>query len=487
MRSDDLDEITRLFNHFESIERTLGAALSVAAKTLPLSSAILIEEAPGRSSMICWRTDDESEEAASLAKTHARRAFAYLAGPRPSAAGGERSPSLLPTRVAGEDRHLFVVIPLVVQRSQVFGALQMGSAAALDEADLAFVSNFAAQLALALTRHELRQPVSGAVSIAAREVAFDFAPSPLGATSRQGRPEADAMLASLAAGVVAVDLDGKVTLLNEAAEDLLGWTNLEARGMPIELVVNEFDAEGGACISPCEHLLVHPRDEPERNDRVWFTHRSGARFPVSYTTSALFEGGRHTGALLLFEEISARRGAEEMQRCLAHATAVLAEDLHCATAFRRLAQVAVPLLGDICLVDAVGANDAVSRLGHAHVDTAQEAALDGLLCHATATHTGPIAEAIWRRTSGLFPRIDERWRREMLADPADRRMFGTLDIGSLMIAPITLGERTLGALSFAFVGSSRRHGPAELSLANQLACRAAFALENGRLYEQSQR
>lgn len=485
-RREDLDEIARLFSNFESIERTLGAALSVAAETLPLSSAILIEEAPGRSSMVCWRTDDESEEAASWAKTHARSTFAYLAGPRLSDTGVEPS-SVLPRR-AGEARPLFIVIPLVVERSQVFGALQMESTAALDEADLAFVSAIASQLALALTRQELRQPATGPVPVIVREDAFDFAPAPLRAGSRQRRPpDAIAMLASLAAGVVAVDLDGIVTFLNDAAENLLGWTNLEARGMPVELVVNEHDAEGGACISPCEHLLVHPYDEPVHNDRDLFTHRNGARFPVSYMASALFEGGRHTGALLFFDDISARRRAEAMQLCLSNATSVLAEELHCAAAFRRLAQVAVPLLGDICLCDAVAASDSVSRLGHAHVDPTQEAELEGLLRHATSTFTGPIADVIWRRMSGVFPRIDERWRREMLADPADRRMFTKLGIGSLMIVPVTLGERTIGALSFAFVGSRRRHGPAEVSLANQLACRAAFALENGRLYEQSQR
>lgn len=485
-RREDLDEIARLFSNFESVERTLGAALSVAAETLPLSSAILIEEAPGRSSMVCWRTDDESEEAASLAKTHARHAFSYLAGPRLSDSSVGRPPSL--PRPVGEGRPLFIVIPLVVQRSQVFGALQMESAGTLDEADLAFVSAIATQLAVALTRQELRQPVSMPVPVVAKEVAFDFAPAPLRVASAQRKlPEAAAMLRSLAAGVVAVDLDGIVTFLNRTAEDLLGWTSLEARGMPVELVVNEHDAEGGACISPCEHLLIHPNDVPVHNDRDVFTQRNGARFPVSYTASAMLEGGQHTGALLLFEDISARRRAEEMQHCLANATRVLAENLQCGAAFRRLAQVVVPLLGDICLCDAVGTDDALTRLGHAHVDSARECELDDLFRQAKSTRSGPVADVIWRRMSGVFPRIDERWRREMLAEPADRRMFTKLGIGSLMIVPITQGERTLGALSFAFVGAGRRHGPVEVSLANQVASRAAFALENGRLYEQSQR
>src|ERR671933_715282 len=54
------------------------------------------------------------------------------------------------------------------------------------------------------------------------------------------------------------------------------------------------------------------------------------------------------------------------------------------------------------------------------------------------------------------------------------------------MVPVSTGGRTLGTISFISAESGRRYDSADLSLAEELARRAALAVENARLYQQAQ-
>ena len=56
-----------------------------------------------------------------------------------------------------------------------------------------------------------------------------------------------------------------------------------------------------------------------------------------------------------------------------------------------------------------------------------------------------------------------------------------------MTVPLVTRGRTLGAISFISAESGRRYGEADLQLAEELARRAAYAVDNARLYEEAQK
>jgi len=56
-----------------------------------------------------------------------------------------------------------------------------------------------------------------------------------------------------------------------------------------------------------------------------------------------------------------------------------------------------------------------------------------------------------------------------------------LQLRSVMIVPLAARDRTLGAITFA-AESGRRYTPLDLALAEELARRAALALDNALLY-----
>src|SRR5207244_6318949 len=67
-------------------------------------------------------------------------------------------------------------------------------------------------------------------------------------------------------------------------------------------------------------------------------------------------------------------------------------------------------------------------------------------------------------------------------------MRGLLDLGlrSAMVVPLIARGRTFGALSLATSRSGRAFGPREFALGDELALRAAVALDNGQLFREAE-
>ncbi len=65
-------------------------------------------------------------------------------------------------------------------------------------------------------------------------------------------------------------------------------------------------------------------------------------------------------------------------------------------------------------------------------------------------------------------------------------MLRVVGMTSYMCVPLTVQGQMFGALALVSAGEGRRYGPADLSLAENLARRAAIAIENARLYDQAQ-
>lgn len=164
LRVQQLYEISKLLTRFEGAERTVPAILGILARSLPVRTALLILDASGglRMETIAWHAEGVSADRLKAARSHARASYAYLAGSdtgwSADVDGEPATTSAPPGQPAGdpgteaEERGGFVILPLVVDRRPIFGALQIESAAPLAEQDLWFVNAVVNQLAIALDR-----------------------------------------------------------------------------------------------------------------------------------------------------------------------------------------------------------------------------------------------------------------------------------------------------------------------------------------------
>ncbi len=160
-RLDHLYRITKLLVKFENIEKTVEAILAIVSNTLPLRTAILIDETDGHAQVYVWHGDGLSEKRLLAAKNHATASFAYLTGSHStletiSNVVHERPVDLKSEKGSTGDQN-FILIPLVVDRRPIFGAFQLECTTACNETDLTFVDAIANQLAIALDRHKTLQ------------------------------------------------------------------------------------------------------------------------------------------------------------------------------------------------------------------------------------------------------------------------------------------------------------------------------------------
>jgi signal transduction histidine kinase len=195
---------------------------------------------------------------------------------------------------------------------------------------------------------------------------------------------------------------------------------------------------------------------------------------------------------LLRREREARAAAEQAERraaFLAEVGMVLDDALDYETAFRKLVQLTIPRLADYCLIDEMEADGGTRRIARAHVDTEKQKVLWDRVRHppeADPDHH-PVMKVIGRGQSVLVGECTDEVIDTIAHDAAHRVILTeVLKLHSFMIVPLVARGRVLGLITLAFSDSGRRYGPAELSLAEEMARRAALAIDNARLYGQAQ-
>ena len=109
------------------------------------------------------------------------------------------------------------------------------------------------------------------------------------------------VLRSIGDGVIAADMDGRVTFLNALAERLTGWSQAEALEMPLDSLFQNASEAGGA--GPGE---IIPAQE---NTLVT---RDGGLIPIEQTVSPIHGGKKETlGSVFIFRDIRGRKKSEE--------------------------------------------------------------------------------------------------------------------------------------------------------------------------------
>jgi signal transduction histidine kinase len=124
----------------------------------------------------------------------------------------------------------------------------------------------------------------------------------------------------------------------------------------------------------------------------------------------------------------------------------------------------------------------------AHADPAKEPIVSAL-CGGPPVPVSPrshVTEALRTGKSAIVPHVSESYV-EAISQSAERhRLLLALGFRSLLTVPLVARGQPLGAITFVFGDSGRRHDRRDLAVAEDLAGRAALAADNARLYRQAQ-
>jgi PAS domain S-box-containing protein len=187
-------------------------------------------------------------------------------------------------------------------------------------------------------------------------------------------------------------------------------------------------------------------------------------------------------------DISARKRIEQAQQYLAEASRVLASSLDYQTTLKNIAQLTVPQLADWCTVHLVEDDGSVHPLVTAHVNPEMVVQAKQVNQKYPVNLNAPRGVGSVLRTgqSELYSDIPDHLLVATARDAEHLQILREVGMKSVMIVPLVAGGRSLGAIAFVAAESGRRYDQADLALAEELARRAALAVDNARLYQQAQ-
>jgi PAS domain S-box-containing protein len=359
-------------------------------------------------------------------------------------------------------------------------------------------SRFEAELGAVLERET---PSSVEEYFAARGAWLEFRifPSPEGASvymrdvsDRKRAEEALRLSESRFAGIVSIaaeaiislDQSQRITFFNEAAERMFGCSRQEVLGCSHDILVPErFRAMHRREVDRFGESAVAARPMANRGE-IACSHRDGSEFLAEASISKLEVGGERVFNVVL-RDISERKQIERYQQLLARSGAVLSASLDYEETVRGAAELGVQLLADYCCIDIVDETGGIQRPAVAHTDPARVEAIEALTRFPVVPALPhPLQRAIETGEPVLVPECTPEVLREWAQDDDHLRALETLAPRSMIAVPLRARDHLLGGM--AFVSTGAQYSPQDVPLAAELARRVALALDNARLYENSQ-
>lgn len=278
------------------------------------------------------------------------------------------------------------------------------------------------------------------------------------------------------------NFDGTVLSWNRAAQQLYGYTADEMIGQPASLLFPVDRADELPALM--ERLKRGERIAHFETVRV---RKDGKRVDISLTISPIRSAsGKIVAASAIARDITASKRQESGLRFLAGASKLLAELLDVSSTLQRVAGLAVPQFADWCAVDLLNPDGSLQRVAVAHVDPAKVQLAHTLHRRYPADPAAPLGMLNILRTgkSELLSEIPDSLLKDAAADDELLGILRELGLRSYIGVPLAVRGKMLGVITFVAAESGRQYGAADLKLAEDLAQRAAIAIENAQLYSE---
>jgi len=181
--------------------------------------------------------------------------------------------------------------------------------------------------------------------------------------------------------------------------------------------------------------------------------------------------------------------ARERLTFLARASELMAASLDLEQTLQQVAYLLVPRLGDWCGIELVDDDGTIHNAATAHVDPEKVKFADEMRRRFPVDPDSPtgVPNVIRTGKSELYPEITDEMLTAGIEDEEQLAMARELGLSSLLIVPLIARARTLGALTLVHAESGRRYEEEDLRFAEDLARRAAVAVDNARLYTREHR
>jgi PAS domain S-box-containing protein len=244
--------------------------------------------------------------------------------------------------------------------------------------------------------------------------------------------------------------------------------------------------------------LIHPADRKFVADAITRAVEDRSSYEIEFRNlwpdasvhwivgkgKVLTDRGEPTRMVGVGLDITDRKKSEQDARFLADASAALAGLVDYESTLQVVARLAVPHYADWCSIDMLDDAGMLRRVAVAHIDPAKVQ-----LAHELHRRFPPDSNApngAWQvlrsGKSELTPEITDALLVSRVKDKELLEIIRELGLRSAMTVPLSVRGKVLGVISFISAESGRRYNFTDLATAEDLAHRAAVAVENGQLY-----
>jgi PAS domain S-box-containing protein len=312
-------------------------------------------------------------------------------------------------------------------------------------------------------------------------------------------------------GIIILNQQGQIFAANSAAEQTLKLTcnDITKRGYNDRIwSITTIDGKP----FPEEELpfvQVMRTGKPVYRVEHAIAHSDGTKILLSINASPLFDAdGCITSVVAVISDITERKQANEervrlvqeqtartiaenaqrQSAFLADVSEILASSLDYEHTLQSVAQLAVPYFADWCAVDLLNDDGSIHRVAIAHSDPAK-VQLGWQLAQRFPRHLEDgygISQVMKTGQSDIAIAISDEQLTTSIPNPDYLKIVRGLGLKSCIIAPLQARGRVLGGISFVFAESNRLYSRDDLKLAEDLAGRAAIAIDNAYLYHTAQ-
>ena len=293
------------------------------------------------------------------------------------------------------------------------------------------------------------------------------------------------LLAAVEIPILFVGVDSRLRRFNTTARTLL---NLDTDSVGRLLV----DAKSSKIDVAILDRLVSDVIQ-SRTDADVEIEEAGGRWRLARIRPYRTSDGNVDGAIVALVDVDAfKRSVLTAERAtrnakmLAEASVLLASSLDYETTLESLTRLSTAEFSDWCAVDLVNDDGTIRHLTITHANPVmRQLALQFQEVAFSEPDVAPGApEALRRRSSVLLSDIAESKLHDPRPNAKITQLIGALGVKSLISVPLIVRGNILGTTTFA--SSRRRYEPVDLQLAEELARRAATAIDTALLFREAE-
>lgn len=294
-------------------------------------------------------------------------------------------------------------------------------------------------------------------------------------------------------GILVVSPDDRVLYWNRRFLEIWEVPEDVVRSGDRQRVINE---QVRATSDPEQFLEIATAvfDDPEATSRDEISLVDG-RVIDRWTSPVRDPDGTLLGRVLYYRDVSDQKRAENRLRenerwssFLAEVSVVMSQTLDYEANLNRLAEMTVPVLCDWCAIHVLDESDLrLVALAHQHDSERAVSRRARELFPIDPQAEMGLAAVVRTGSSLLFEEIPDEVLEAAARDEDHLERLRELGFRSAVIVPLVCRERVLGTLTMLTAESGRRYSKEDLRHAEDLAARAAFPIDNARLYEERAR